>query len=82
MYDASGESKAGDWTVGYGHNITRDAGPIKLPEAEALFQGDVARMASHVSADLNVPVSQNHFNALVSLRSMPEQTLSRCPLPI
>jgi RHS repeat-associated protein len=69
VYDASkGKVKGGDWTIGYGHKTTKDAGPITLPEAEALFQGDVARMASHVSADLNVPVSQNQFDALVSLR--------------
>ena len=68
VYDASGKRKAGGWTIGYGHKTTRDAGPFTLPEAEALFQGDVARMASHVSADLNVPVSQNQFDALVSLR--------------
>jgi RHS repeat-associated protein len=58
VYDASkGKVKGGDWTIGYGHKTTKDAGAITLPEAEALFQGDVARMASHVSADLNVPVS-------------------------
>ncbi len=69
VYDASkGKVKGGDWTIGYGHKTTKDAGAITLPEAEALFQGDVARMASHVSADLNVPVSQNQFDALVSLR--------------
>ncbi len=69
VYDASkGKVKGGDWTIGYGHKTTKNAGAITLPEAEALFQGDVARMASHVSADLNVPVSQNQFDALVSLR--------------
>lgn len=69
VYDASkGKVKGGDWTIGYGHKTTRDASPITLPEAEALFKSDVARMASHVAADLEVPVSQNQFDALVSLR--------------
>ena len=69
VYDASkGKVKGGDWTIGYGHKTTKGAGAITLPEAEALFQSDVARMASHVSADLNVSVSQNQFDALVSLR--------------
>ena len=69
VYDASkGKVKGGDWTIGYGHKSTKGAGPITLPEAEALFQSDVARMASHVAADLDVPVSQNQFDALVSLR--------------
>jgi GH24 family phage-related lysozyme (muramidase) len=69
VYDASkGKVKGGDWTIGYGHKTTKGAGAITLPEAEALFQSDVARMASHVSADLDVSVSQNQFDALVSLR--------------
>jgi RHS repeat-associated protein len=69
VYDASkGKVKGGDWTIGYGHKTTKDAGPIKLPEAEALFKSDVARMESHVAADLDVPVTQIQFDALVSLR--------------
>ena len=68
VYDASRKRKAEDWTIGYGHKTTKDAAPITLPEAEALFQSDVSRMASHVAADLDVPVSQNQFDALVSLR--------------
>jgi GH24 family phage-related lysozyme (muramidase) len=74
VYDASkGKVKGGDWTIGYGHKTTKGVAAITLPEAEALFQGDVARMASHVSADLNVPVSQNQSTHLSACVSMPEQ---------
>jgi len=69
VYDASkGKVKGGDWTIGWGHKTTKDASPIKEAEAEALFQKDVARMASHVAGDLNVPVTQQQFDTLVSLR--------------
>ena len=69
VYDASkGKKKGGDWTIGWGHKTTKDASPITGPEAEALFQKDVARMASHVAGDLDVPVTQQQFDALVSLR--------------
>jgi RHS repeat-associated protein len=69
VYDASkGKVKGGDWTIGYGHKTTKNAAPITKAEAEALFKSDVERMASHVAADLDVPVTQNQFDALVSLR--------------
>jgi len=69
VYDASkGKVKGGDWTIGYGHKTMKDAGPITLSEAEALYKSDVARIASHVAADVDVPVTQFQFDALVSLR--------------
>ncbi len=60
----------GDMTIGYGHKIKKGEtfGTITQAEAENLFASDVATMASHVSGDLKVGVTQNQFDALVSLR--------------
>jgi lysozyme len=51
-----------------GHQTTKDAAPIGATEAERLFDQDLSRMASRVSADLKVSLTQYQFDALVSLR--------------
>jgi len=60
----------GDMTIGYGHKIKKGEtfGTITKGHAESLFAADVSTMAAHVSADLRVGVTQNQFDALVSLR--------------
>jgi RHS repeat-associated protein len=68
VYDASGKAHSGDWTIGWGHKTTKDAAPIDSKEAEKWFQKDVARMSKAVARDLKVDVTQNQFDALVSLR--------------
>jgi GH24 family phage-related lysozyme (muramidase) len=67
-YDAN--PPHGDMTIGYGHKIKsgESFGTISKAEAEKLFSTDVSMMASHVSSDLKVGVTQNQFDALVSLR--------------
>lgn len=67
VYDA--HPPHGDWTIGYGHKVeSNDVPPITKEQAEKLFSQDVARMAAHVNSDLKVSVTQNQFDALVSLR--------------
>lgn len=60
----------GDMTIGYGHKIKKGEtfGTITKADAEKLFAADVSQMAAHVSHDLKVSVTQNQFDALVSLR--------------
>ncbi len=66
VYDAN--LPHGDWTIGWGHKTTKDAAPITEEQAEKMFKQDVSLMASHVAGDLKVSVTQNQFDALVSLR--------------
>ena len=41
---------------------------ITIEQAKALFTQDVSNMTTHVNSDLKVSVTQNQFDALVSLR--------------
>lgn len=67
VYDAN--PPHGDWTIGYGHKVASgDFAPISKEQAESFFSQDVSRMADHVNGDLKVGVTQNQFDALVSLR--------------
>lgn len=67
VYDANRPN--GDWTIGYGHKVeSENIESITRQQADALFLGDVLRMASHVNSDLKVRVNSNQFDALVSLR--------------
>jgi GH24 family phage-related lysozyme (muramidase) len=66
-YDAN--PPHGDWTIGYGHKVSSsDFAAISRVQAEQFFSQDVSKMAAHVNADLKVGVTQNQFDALVSLR--------------
>jgi RHS repeat-associated protein len=67
VYDAN--KPKGDWTIGYGHKVQSSNVPaIGKAQAEQLFSQDVSNMAAHVNHDLKVSVTQNQFDALVSLR--------------
>jgi RHS repeat-associated protein len=68
VYDASGKANKGDWTIGWGHKTGKGTAPVDVKGAEKLFQKDVARMSRAVARDLKVSVTQNQFDALVSLR--------------
>lgn len=61
----------GGWTVGYGHfEKTRDALPVlnSKADADALFASDVAnRGEKWVKLYITVPLTQNQFDALVSI---------------
>ncbi|MGI4835119.1 MAG: lysozyme [Janthinobacterium lividum] len=64
---------AGKPTIGYGHVIQASEGhyyatPITEAEASALLQADVDKQyAAHVASRLQRAVTQNQFDALVSL---------------
>jgi len=67
--------KGGVPTIGWGHQITKednDKGKFKQPitrrEADELFQKDVAPAERDVNRLTKVPLSQEQFDALVSLR--------------
>jgi lysozyme len=57
----------GVWTIGYGHTGTDvHAGlTITEAEAEALLRADVAEAVTCVNRAVNVPITQNQFDALV-----------------
>lgn len=59
---------AGVWTIGYGHTgpDVVPGGTITQQEADALLQADVNRFASGVEALVEVPMTQEQFDALVS----------------
>jgi RHS repeat-associated protein len=70
VYDASGKKHQGDWTIGYGHKIRPGedfSKGITKAQALELLQHDVQRAVSAVNAGLKVSVTQNQFDALVSL---------------
>lgn len=63
----------GIWTIGYGH--TSEAGPPKVvpgmeiteEEAEEILRNDVVPFERAVEKAVNVPLTQNMFDALVSI---------------
>lgn len=61
------QDSVGVWTIGYG--TTRGVKPgqvITKSEADALLRADVQRFEVEVSRLVNVPVSQNQWDALIS----------------
>lgn len=70
---AAYQDSAGIWTIGYG-NITYEDGKrvqrgdmITQEKADLLFKYYANKFASQVDALITKPVSQNQFNAMVSL---------------
>ena len=67
------QDEAGIWTIGYGHTGQfkgHAIGPgmtITREEAETLIRQDVAKYEKTVNKSVKVPISQNQFDALVSL---------------
>ena len=57
----------GVWTIGYGHTgpEVRAGLTITETEAEALLRSDVAASETSVNRAVNVPITQNQFDALV-----------------
>tara|TARA_B100001059_G_C17748281_1_gene535620 strand:- start:268 stop:777 length:510 start_codon:yes stop_codon:yes gene_type:complete len=58
---------AGVWTIGYGHIKTAVEG-MKIDQATAneLFDEEMGEYETYVNTAVNVPLSQNQFDALVS----------------
>lgn len=60
---------AGIWTIGYGHTRTaREGMVITEAQAEALLRDDLKDAEASVSRFVRMPLNENEFSALVSLR--------------
>lgn len=63
----------GVWTIGYGTTIYPNGVAVKkgdsctLEQAKSFFQHDLRRFQTAVNDAVNIPLSQNQFDALVSL---------------
>ncbi|MFW2160601.1 lysozyme [Acinetobacter beijerinckii] len=63
----------GVWTIGYGTTIYPNSVAVKkgdsctLEQAKSFFQHDLRRFQTAVNDAVNIPLSQNQFDALVSL---------------
>lgn len=59
---------AGKWTIGYGHTRTAGIGQfITEKQAEDLLISDVNITEIHIDLYVKVPLTQNQYDALVSL---------------
>lgn len=59
---------AGKWTIGYGHTGDVKRGDICTPQkAQMLLEADAATAARFINEHVEVPLTQNQFDALVSL---------------
>lgn len=58
----------GVWTIGYGHTgaDVREGLTISLPEAERILTHDLRVAEGHVNSAVQVKLTQNQFDALVS----------------
>ena len=72
----------GVWTIGYGHTETVFAGmTVSEPQAESLLRTDLFRAEKAVRDFVEVPLSQNEYDALcsfvhnVGVRAFRESTL-------
>jgi lysozyme len=58
---------AGVWTIGYGHIKGVEEGmEITKEQAEEMLKEEVVEYENYVNTAVSVPLSQNHFDALVS----------------
>lgn len=61
------QDMVGIWTIGYGHTKTAKPNMRISPEkAEALLQEDIAEFEEAVARTAQVPLSSDHFSALVA----------------
>lgn len=58
----------GVWTIGYGHTVTaRPNQTITEKQADELLDKDIVRFEDSVKRAVKVPLTQNQFDALVSI---------------
>jgi len=58
---------AGVWTTGYGHIKGVEEGmEITKEQAEEMLKEEIVEYENYVNTAVSVPLSQNHFDALVS----------------
>jgi lysozyme len=58
---------AGVWTIGYGHTPSHKGETITQKEAEYILEADLGRFERAVSRAITKPMTQNQFDAMVSL---------------
>jgi lysozyme len=62
------QCSAGVWTIGYGHTCgVKQGDVIAQAQADAFFDSDIEKFEAAVSVALPEGVTQNQFDALVSL---------------
>lgn len=62
------QDQGGRWTIGYGHTSGVHQGlTISQAQADTFLYADVQNIAAQISKYIKVPVSQNQFDAMVSL---------------
>ncbi len=57
----------GVWTIGYGHTPAFKGGKITKQDAETLLEADLAKFEKAVDDAITMPMTQNQFDAMVSL---------------
>src|SRR5262249_10281827 len=63
------ERAKGIWTIGYGHTLgVKEGDTCTLDQAQRWLEQDTAASAHDVGAYVKVPLNQNQFDALCSLR--------------
>lgn len=64
-YDATGK---GDWTIGWGHKIKQGEhfSNITVDDGRKLFEKDLKETIDQINYYVEVPLSQNQYDALVS----------------
>lgn len=57
---------AGGYSIGYGHYMgtTATMDSIDQATADSLFDGDIQKVVAAINANIQVPLTQNQFNAL------------------
>jgi lysozyme len=61
------KDEAGKWTIGFGHTRdVREGDSCTTEEAESYLECDVEEAEGCVNRNVNIQLSQNEFNALVS----------------
>ena len=61
------QCEANEWTIGYGHKNTDVYAGLKITKerAEQLLNNDLIRFEKCVNESVNVPLTQNQYDALV-----------------
>ena len=59
--------KGGKWTIGYGHVVNKVVPNITKEEAEELLKNDISKAENAINSLVRVKLTQNQFDALVSL---------------
>lgn len=62
------QCSAGVWTIGWGHTVgVKEGDKITIGQAEIFLSGDLVQFENAINRLVNVPLSQNQFDALICL---------------